>query len=63
MKVTGVLLDMIVELDSETYRNHVVFENGNRLIYIVVLREIYGMLVSELLLYNKFCGDLENIGF
>ena len=63
MKVTGVLVDMILELDSETYSKHEVFENGNKLIYVVVLRAIYGMLVAELLFYKKFCGDLENIGF
>ena len=35
-------------MDSETYRKYVVFENGNKVIYVVVLREIYLMLVSEL---------------
>ena len=63
MKITGVLVEMLVKLDSETYRKHVVFENGNKLIYVVLLREIYGMFVAEILLYRKFCGDLENIGF
>ena len=52
MKITGVLVDMLLELDSETYINHMVFEN-----------KIYGMLVSSILLYNKFCIDLVNIGF
>ena len=30
MKIIGVLVDMLVKLDSETHRNHVVFENGNK---------------------------------
>ena len=63
MKVTGVIVDMLLELDSDTYSKHEVFENENKLIYVVVLRAIYGMLVAELLFYKKFCGDLENIGF
>ena len=63
MKITGVLVDMLLELDSETYIKHVVFENGKKVIYVVVLRAIYGMLVSSLLFHNKFCGNLENIGF
>ena len=37
-KITGVLVDMLPELDSETYSKQVVFENGNKLINIFVLR-------------------------
>ena len=29
VKIIGVLVDMLEELDSEIYRKHVVFENGN----------------------------------
>ena len=32
MKITGVLVDVIVQLDGNTYRKHMVFENGNKLI-------------------------------
>ena len=63
MKITGVLVDMIVGLDSDMYRKHLLFENVKKVIYAVVLREIYGMLLAELLFYNKFGGELENIGF
>ena len=35
--IIGVLLDMLVELDSETYRKYVIFENGKKVIYVVVL--------------------------
>ena len=63
MKITGVLVDMLVELDSNTYRKHMVFENGKKLIYVVVLRAIYDILVAVLLFYNRSIGDLENIVF
>ena len=29
-KITGVLVDIFVEMDSETYRKHMVFENGKK---------------------------------
>ena len=45
------------------YSNHVVFENRNKVIYVVVLRATYYVLVAALLLCKKFCGGLENIGF
>ena len=63
MKITGVLVEMLVELNSKRYRSNMVFENGNKFIHVVVLKEIYLMLIAALLFFNKFCGDLENIGF
>ena len=32
MKITGFLVDMILELDSETYSKHVLFKNGDKAI-------------------------------
>ena len=63
MKITDVLLDMLVELDSEAYTKHTVFENGKKINYIILLREIYGMLVLAILFYKKFCKDSDNIAF
>ena len=39
------------------------FENENKLIYVVVFREIYGMLVAAVLFYKKIFVYLENIEF
>ena len=63
MIITGLLVDMILEMDSETYINHVVLENGKKVIYVFMLREIYGMLVVALLFYKKRFGDLKRIVF
>ena len=30
MRIIGVLLDVILQLDIETYKNHVVFGNGKK---------------------------------
>ena len=40
-----------------------VFENGKKVFYVVVLRAIYGILVALLLFYKKYIGDLENVAF
>ena len=40
IKITGVIVDMLVKIDRETYRKHMVFENGKKAIYVVLLREI-----------------------
>ena len=59
MKITGVLVDMLVQLSPEVYGSHVVYEKGRKVLYVQVLRAIYGMLQATLLWYNKFHEDLE----
>ena len=44
MRIKSVLVDLLLEMDSGTYSKHVVFENEKKVIYMVVLREIYGFL-------------------
>jgi len=56
------LVKYMLELDPR-YRDYVVYENGKRVIYVVVLRASYGMLVARLLFYKKLRADLEGIGF
>ena len=63
MKITGVLVDMLTKLAPETYANYVVFEKGNKVLYVIVKRAIYGMLQAALLHYRKLRGELEGIGF
>ena len=63
MKITGVLVDLLVKLAPETYGPYVVYEKGKRVIYVQVIRALYGMLIAALLWYNKFRKDLEGIGF
>ena len=63
MKITGVLVDMLVQLAPEVYGPFVVFERGQKVIYVQVMRAIYGMLQSALLWYKKFRKDLEGHGF
>ena len=53
MKRTGVIVDTLVKMDSETYKKHVMFDYGNKVIYGVVLRSICGILAAALLFYKK----------
>ena len=59
MKITGVLVDMLVQLNPDLYGPHVVFERGERVLYVQVMRAIYGMLQSALLWYKKFRRNLK----
>jgi hypothetical protein len=49
MKITGVLVDLLCKLDPTKYGPYVVFEKGCKVLYVLVLRAIYGMLVASLL--------------
>ncbi len=63
MKISGSLFEILVEIDPEKYNEYVVLEGGRRTIYVVMLKALYGMMMSSLLYYLKFRGDLEGIGF
>ena len=45
------------------YLSLVVIESRVKVLYLNILREIYGMSEARLLWYRKFRGDLEGIGF
>jgi hypothetical protein len=53
MKITGVLVDMLVQLDPKLYGPFVVYEKGRKVLYVWVLNAIYGMLIASLLWYGK----------
>ena len=63
MKVTGVLVELLVKLAPNVYGPFVVFKNRKKVIYLQVLRALYGMLVVALLWYKTLRKDLEQIGF
>ncbi|CAJ1943974.1 unnamed protein product, partial [Cylindrotheca closterium] len=58
MKITGMMVQILIDMAPE-YREYVVLENRKPIIYVRVLRAIYGMLQSSLLFYNQFQSDLE----
>ena len=63
MKVKGVLVDILYALDPLEYEEYIVFENNEKVLYLVLTKVLYGMLVAALLWYKKFKKDLESIGF
>ena len=63
MKMTGALVDMLLKLDPDKFKGYTVCEKWWEVIYMVVLREIYGIFVASLLWYHKFNKYLKLIGF
>ena len=51
-------------MDPDTYTEHVCYDkNGNKLLYMRMLKALYGMIVAALLYYKKFVKDIKKIGF
>jgi hypothetical protein len=50
-------------MEPELYGPFVVEENGKKVLYVKVLRAIYGMVEAALHWYNKFRKDFEEAGF
>ena len=59
----GKLVDWLLEIDPTEYTSLIVIERVVKVLYLYILRTIYGMLQASLLWYHKFRKDLEKIGF
>ena len=55
MKIKGVLVDILMEMSPETYKNYVVYEGKQKV--------LYGMMKVSVLYYKKFREDIESIGY
>ena len=53
MKIKGLLVDILVQMDSEKFGPNLVYEKVNKVLYIEVLKAIYYMLQSYLFSYIK----------
>ena len=62
MKIQGVLVDKLVELNPTLCKGQVVCENGKKIICVVVLKAICGMLQSVLSFCQQFRNDLKGKG-
>ena len=58
----GYFVDIMCHVKPE-YEQHVRYENGSNILYILALRAIYGCIKSELLRCNIFSTTLEGLGF
>ena len=62
MKIRGVLVDLLCEIDP-VYKKYVRHDKRGKILYVKIVKAIYGMLVSAMLFYKKLTKDLEQYGF
>jgi len=63
MKIRGAMVDYLLQIDYARYRDYVTIEENKKILYVKMLKALYGMLKSSLLYYKKFRKDIEEIGF
>ena len=54
---------MLTKLEPSTYAKYVSKENNLSILYVRMVKALYGTLTSALLFYKQFKNDIEEIGF
>ena len=62
LKFKGQMANMLVDVNDK-YREHLVRENGKTVLYVKVIRAIYGCIESALQWYKLFSETLSDLGF
>jgi hypothetical protein len=63
MKIRGQLVDILLELCPGVYDDYDIIEGKHKVLYVRMLKTLYGMLISSIMYYKKFRKDIESIGF
>ena len=62
MKIRGQLVNIFIEICSGVYDKYVQYEGGQKILYVRMLKSLYGMLVSSIMYYKNFRKDTGGIG-
>ena len=61
IKSEGEFVDIMCKVNPD-YENFVRYEKGKDVLYVLILKAIYGMIYSALLLYDLFSTTLSDLG-
>jgi Reverse transcriptase (RNA-dependent DNA polymerase)/Zinc knuckle len=62
MRLDGVMVDLLIEIDP-SYNEFVTLEKGKRVLYVRLVKALYGTLKAAMLFWKKLTGVLESWGF
>ena len=62
MRITGLMVDLLIEIDK-SYEQFVVYERGEKVIYVELLRALYGTLRAARLFWEKLTSVVKSWGF
>ena len=62
LKLRGMFVDIMCRVNPE-YKDRVIYEGGKKVMYMRVLRSIYGCIEAAMLWYDLYTTKLEDMGF
>lgn len=62
VKIRGEAVDIICKCNS-MYTKYVTYENGKKVLYLELVKALYGCMVSAILWYETFVTQLQIMGF
>ncbi len=62
LRVEGTEVDILCNV-CEDYKKYVCYENGKKVLYLMLLKALYGCVKSALLWYELFTSELQGMGF
>jgi len=63
VRFTGTMVDMLLEIDYEMYSPFITYEGKNKVLYVELLKALYGTLRASRLFWEKLSGKLLEWGF
>ena len=62
MKLGGYFINIVCQVNTY-YKQHVIYDNGKKVLYLLVLMVIYGCIKSLFLWYNLLSTTIEGLVF
>jgi hypothetical protein len=63
VRLEGTMAELLAKLDQKMYSKHTVIEHGKVVLYVVLLKALYGTLRAALLFWRKLSAALVSWGF
>ena len=63
MRIDGAMAELLMEVDYDMYHPHMVMEKGKPVIYVELLKALYGTLRAARLFWETLSGKLQEWGF
>jgi hypothetical protein len=63
VKINGKMVDLLLEIDNDMYSPHVMTEHGETILYVELLKALYGTLRAARLFWEKLSKTLVEWGF
>jgi Reverse transcriptase (RNA-dependent DNA polymerase) len=63
VRFNGKMVDLLVEIDHDAYAPYITYEGRDKVIYVELLKALYGTIRAARLFWEKLSGKLQEWGF